>query len=84
MLEWLNAEAYAPEEASQKSHHDHHDGVGHEHHHHNDINRHSPEIGSFCLQFDQPLIWDHLGALARLAAVINHGDDLLRSEEESW
>jgi G3E family GTPase len=77
VLEWLNAEAYTPEEAGRATHHDGRDGVSHEHHHHHDINRHSPEIGSFCLQFDQPLIWDHLAHWLD-SLVINHGDDLLR------
>ena len=58
---WLRAEE-----------HDH----GH-HHHGHDINRHSADIGSFVLQFDQPLHWEHVANWLD-ALVIGHGSDLLR------
>jgi G3E family GTPase len=48
-----------------------------EHHHHHDVNRHSKDIGSFCLTFDQPLHWEHVAAWLD-ALVLAHADDLLR------
>lgn len=47
---WLNAEAYA------ETGHDHHDHD--DHHHHHDANRHDDHIRSFCLTFDEPLVWE--------------------------
>ena len=67
VLEWLNAEAYA-----QKSEAHHHSG-----HHHHDVNRHSSDIGSFSLQFDVPLQWEHVSSWLD-ALVVCHSDDLLR------
>jgi G3E family GTPase len=64
VLRWLNAEAYAGEAS------------GHEHHHH-DANRHSADIGSFCLEFAVPLHWEHVANWLD-ALVMAHGDDLLR------
>jgi G3E family GTPase len=58
---WLNAEAHAE---------DHH-------HHAHDINRHSADIGSFVLEFDEPLQWEHVAHWLD-ALVIGHGNDLLR------
>lgn len=60
---WLNAEA--------------HDNDNHGHHHHHDVNRHNAEIGSFVLEFDEPLQWDHVAHWLD-ALVIGHGNDLLR------
>src|SRR5262249_2064083 len=42
---WPNAEPYGQPDA--------HDAQGDNHHHHHDVNRHSADIGSFCLQFDE-------------------------------
>jgi len=58
---WLNAEAHA---------HDHHD-------HAHDINRHNAEIGSFVLEFAEPLHWEHVANWLD-ALVLGHGNDLLR------
>lgn len=61
---WLNAEAH-----TYKPHH------GHDHAH--DINRHSADIGSFVLDFDEPLHWEHVANWLD-ALVLGHGNDLLR------
>lgn len=61
---WLNAEAHTNE-----PHH------GHDHAH--DINRHSADIGSFVLDFDGPLHWEHVANWLD-ALVLGHGNDLLR------
>ena len=61
---WLKAESF---EAS--------DG-DHDHHRH-DVNRHSQDIGSFCLSYDEPLHWEHVAAWLD-ALVMAHGEDLLR------
>jgi G3E family GTPase len=61
VAEWLKAEAF--EEV--------------DHHHHHDVNRHSKEIGSFCLTYDEPLHWEHVAAWLD-ALVLGHADDLLR------
>jgi G3E family GTPase len=58
---WLNAEAYA----------DTH------HHRHHDVNRHDAGIASFCLEFTEPLHWEHVANWLD-ALVMAHGDDLLR------
>jgi G3E family GTPase len=58
---WLNVGAYADEPG----------------HRHLDVNRHSDEIGSFCLEYDQPLEWDHVANWLD-ALVMAHGEDLLR------
>lgn len=64
--------------------HDGHDGHGghaqrasHGHEHRHDVNRHSADIGSFCLSFDEPLQWEHVSAWLD-ALVLAHGDQLLR------
>lgn len=62
---WLNAEAHAAG-----------DRHGHSHHAH-DINRHSADIASFVLEFDEPLRWEHVAHWLD-ALVIGHGNDLLR------
>ena len=69
VAEWLNAEAHGSSHGADDHHH------GHRHHH--DINRHSAEIGSFVLRFDQPLHWDHVANWLD-ALVLGHGNDLLR------
>ena len=69
VAEWLNAEAHG---VSHRS-----DDHGHAHRHHHDINRHNAEIGSFVLQFDQALHWDHIANWLD-ALVLGHGQDLLR------
>jgi G3E family GTPase len=69
ILEWLNTEAY--------SHADHAPtGAPHDHHHH-DVNRHSADISSFCLQFSTSLHWEHVANWLD-ALVVCHGDNLLR------
>jgi G3E family GTPase len=70
VLAWLNAEAYAQHGADETS-------GDHQHAHHHDVNRHSADIGSFCLQFDEPLHWEHVANWLD-ALVIGHSDDLLR------
>ena len=65
VLRWLNAEAYAGEASA------------HAHEHHHDVNRHSADIGSFCLEFAEPLHWEHVANWLD-ALVMAHGDDLLR------
>jgi G3E family GTPase len=70
VVEWLNAEAY--------EHADDAPGIApHNHHRHHDVNRHNAEIGSFCLQFEGPLHWEHVANWLD-ALVVCHGDDLLR------
>lgn len=68
---WLNAEAHEAEAHTNKHHH----GAGHGHAH--DINRHNADIGSFVLNFDEPLHWEHVANWLD-ALVLGHGDDLLR------
>jgi G3E family GTPase len=63
VLSWLNVESYS---------NDRHDIDGH-----HDVNRHSDEIRSFCLEYDQPLEWEHVANWLD-ALVIAHGEDLLR------
>jgi G3E family GTPase len=46
-------------------------------HHHHDVSRHSKDIGSFVLTYDEPLHWEHVAALLD-ALVLAHADDLLR------
>ena len=71
VLQWLNAEAYGrgPESLPAAPHD--------RHHHHHDVNRHSADIGSFCLQFGTPLHWEHIANWLD-ALVLGHGSDLLR------
>ncbi len=66
--QWLKAESYGEPGHAADEH-----GAGH----HHDVNRHSDEIGSFCLTFDQPLHWEHVAAWLD-ALVLAHGEDLLR------
>ncbi len=68
VMSWLNAEAYAGGRRG-----DDHDG----HDHHRDVNRHSDEIGSFCLEYTQPLEWEHVANWLDALAMA-HGEDLLR------
>jgi G3E family GTPase len=80
VLRWLNPEAYAFGADSQDpaaGDHEHGDAHGHHHHHRHDVNRHSADIGSFCLQYSEPLEWDHVANWLD-ALVMAHGDDLLR------
>ncbi len=64
VLAWLKAESFAQ-------------GQGAHHHHHHDVTRHSKDIGSFCLTYDEPLEWEQVAAWLD-ALVIAHGEDLLR------
>jgi G3E family GTPase len=66
--DWLNAAAYSG---------DRHRHDDEERHHHHDVNRHNAEIASFCLEYSQPLEWEHVANWLD-ALVIAHGDDLLR------
>jgi G3E family GTPase len=61
VLDWLKAEAF---------------DEGHAHHHH-DVNRHSKEITSFCLSFDEPLHREHVAAWLD-ALVLGNAEDVLR------
>lgn len=70
VLQWLNAEAYEQEPEPSAT-------APHDHHHHHDVNRHSADIGSFCLQFNTPLHWEHVANWLD-ALVLGHGNDLLR------
>ena len=71
VVDWLNAERY-------KNAHHHQDGHHHQgDQHHGARNRHSDEIASFCLDYDEPLHWEHVAAWLD-ALVLAHGDDLLR------
>jgi G3E family GTPase len=47
------------------------------HHHGHDVNRHNADIGSFVLQFDRPLHWEHVAHWLD-ALVVGHSSDLLR------
>ena len=68
-MRWLNAEAYPAKR-------DHTSAMpSHEHQH--DPNRHNAEIASFCLQFTEPLHWEHVANWLD-ALVMAHGEDLLR------
>ena len=78
--DWLKADRYEhagkhagpAEEAGEHGHHaDSHHG------HRHDVNRHSAEIGSFCLTFTEPLHWEHVSAWLD-ALVMAHGEQLLR------
>jgi G3E family GTPase len=71
VLRWLNAEAY------MQGGGDGHAAHGHGGHHHHDVNRHSAEIGSFCLTYAEPLQWEHVANWLD-ALVMAHGEDLLR------
>ncbi len=56
---------------------DGHGGHDSRHAHRHDVNRHSADIGSFCLSFDEPLQWEHVSAWLD-ALVMAHGEQLLR------
>jgi G3E family GTPase len=78
VLDWLNAEAY--HESAGIADGPAQDGDHHEHDHHrhrHDVNRHDAEIGSFCLNYDEPLHWEHVANWLD-ALVIAHGEQLLR------
>ncbi|MGH7784131.1 MAG: CobW family GTP-binding protein, partial [Candidatus Binatia bacterium] len=60
---WLNAEAYSER-------HEHSDD-------HKDAGRHDTKIGSFCLEYHEPLEWEHVANWLD-ALVVAHGEDLLR------
>ncbi|MEO7243161.1 MAG: GTP-binding protein [Variovorax sp.] len=93
VMQWLRADRYDEADDGKAAHaHDHHHedqhsirGGHNEAHeagelgsrHQHDINRHSKDIGSFCLTFDQPLHWEHVSAWLD-ALVMAHGADLLR------
>jgi G3E family GTPase len=64
VAQWLKAQEV-------EEHHHHHDEG------HHDVSRHSQDIGSFVLTFDQPLHWEHVAAWLD-ALVMAHADQLLR------
>jgi G3E family GTPase len=70
--DWISADRYQVGEAEEAPGSEHH-----HHHHHHDVNRHSADIGSFCLTFDEPLYWEHVSAWLD-ALVMAHADQLLR------
>jgi G3E family GTPase len=87
---WLRAEAYeqhGPTGAHDHEHeHEHDHGHRHDHGHDGDqehghgapdVNRHDARIRAFCLNHDQPIVWESLAAWvdALLAA---HGENVLR------
>jgi G3E family GTPase len=85
---WLRAEAYEQHGPTGAHHHDHEHGHGHRHDHGHDgdqehghgapdVNRHDARIRAFCLNHDQPIVWESLAAWvdALLAA---HGENVLR------
>jgi G3E family GTPase len=72
VLQWLNAEAYGHTDRAPGTEPDEPP-----HRHHHDVNRHSADIGSFCLQFAAPLHWEHVANWLD-ALVLCHGDDVLR------
>ncbi len=85
VMAWLRAEAEADAAAPAGDHghghdhehaHDHGHSHGHGVHPH-DTNRHSADIGSFSLLFDEPLHWEHVATWLD-ALVVAHGPDLLR------
>lgn len=53
------------------------EAYAHDHAGRHDVNRHNDEIGSFCLEFDRPLEWEHVANWLD-ALVIAHGEDMLR------
>lgn len=67
---WLNFEAH---EHDHGAHYDH--GRAHDHHH--DVSRHDAQIGSFCLEYAEPLHWEHVSTWLD-ALIMAHGDDMLR------
>ena len=83
---WLNEEAYV-EAHSHEAHepggghdHDHHHHGDHHHDHdhaHLDVNRHDDHISSFCLSWDEPLVWEQVSTWLDLLAAYR-GDNLLR------
>jgi G3E family GTPase len=65
VMEWLKAEAFAGNQGDE------------DHHHRHDASRHSKQIASFCLTYDEPLQWEQVAAWLD-ALVLAHADDLLR------
>jgi G3E family GTPase len=75
---WLNFEAHGQDEHHDHDHdHDHDHGHDHGHTHRHDVNRHDAQIGSFCLEYDEPLHWEHVSTWLD-ALIMAHGDDVLR------
>lgn len=72
--DWLRVEQYDPGHPDAAAHAPEH---GHRHAHDHDVNRHSADIGSFCIRFDEPLHWQHVSAWLD-ALVMAHGEQLLR------
>ncbi len=66
---WLNFEAHVQGDADR----DH----SHNHAHRHDVNRHDAQIGSFCLNYAEPLHWEHISTWLD-ALIMAHGDDMLR------
>lgn len=79
---WLAAEAYASSHQDKGHHHGdghhEHNHNHHDHHHHaHDVNRHDDRIQSFCLTYDEPIIWDEFVEWVE-ALISVHGANLLR------
>jgi G3E family GTPase len=73
---WLNFEAHGHAHADHHGHEHGHNHT-HEHAHRHDVNRHDAQIGSFCLEYDEPLHWEHVSTWLD-ALIMAHGDDVLR------
>jgi G3E family GTPase len=71
---WLNFEAHSHE---HNAHHDHGHDHDHAHEHRHDVNRHDELIGSFSLEYSEPLHWEHVSTWLD-ALIMAHGDDMLR------
>ncbi|HYI04049.1 MAG TPA: GTP-binding protein, partial [Reyranella sp.] len=73
-----SGEPHRHDDHGHRDNHAHHGGHGAQAHgHRHDVNRHSADIGSFCLSFDEPLEWEHVSAWLD-ALVMAHGEQLLR------
>lgn len=75
---WLNFEAHGQAEREHNNQgHDHQHGHPDAHEHRHDVNRHDAQIGSFCLEYTEPLHWEHVSTWLD-ALIMAHGDDVLR------
>lgn len=70
VVRWLNAEAHV---IAHDPRHQHSPDNDRRH----DVNRHSADIGSFCLEFSAPLHWEHVAHWLD-ALILAHGEDVLR------
>lgn len=83
---WLRAEAYEQHGAAAHDHDHHGHGHGHDHGHEHghdhdhakpDVNRHDARIRAFCLNHDQPIVWESLAGWVD-ALLAGHGENVLR------